>query len=91
LSTSRAFDAEEALQIGFVTKIAPHSKWEEVISSAKSNSTLLTPTASKAMRARIIQDTRIQDMAALANSVARPGLKERIRQYRSASRQLSNQ
>ena len=82
LSTSRAFDAEEALDFGFLTQIAEMDEWDAVASSARACCELLAPFASAALHRHTLTDTRAEDMAALAESVSTPGLKERIRMFR---------
>ena len=82
LSASRAFDAGEALEIGFLTRICERDEWEAVASSARAGCEQLAPAAAAALHRHTIADTRAEDMAALARSVATPGLKERIRIFR---------
>jgi enoyl-CoA hydratase/carnithine racemase len=82
LSTSRTFDASEALAMGFLTGIAPQSEWPERISAAQGAAETLTPAAMSALHRRTVTDTRAEDMAELARSVSSPGLKERIRRFR---------
>ncbi|HXF67109.1 MAG TPA: enoyl-CoA hydratase/isomerase family protein [Burkholderiales bacterium] len=86
LSASRTFDAEEALRIRFVTRVAPQSEWPRVIEETRERCELLTPAAAAALHRRTVTDTRAEDMAELAASVSVPGLKERIRLYRESSK-----
>jgi len=82
LAASRSFDAQEALRIGFLTQVAPRDEWTDLVASARVQSEKLAPAASAALREATLQDTRSEDMAALARSVSAPGLKERIRAFR---------
>jgi len=85
LSASRTFDADEALRMQFITRIAPQTDWPRVATEAEGTSELLSPAAAAALRRQTVADTRADDMAALALSVSRPGLKERIRRYREST------
>ncbi len=82
LSTSRSFDAEEALDAGFLTRIAAQAEWGSIVNSARLQCERLSPAASAALHRHTVVDTRAEDMAALARSVTAPGLKERIRNFR---------
>jgi enoyl-CoA hydratase/carnithine racemase len=85
LGSSRAFDAGEALRCGFLTGITAQDEWPAVIEAAHHAAMTLTPTAAAALQRRSQNDTRSEDMAELARSVAAPGLKERIRRYRESN------
>jgi enoyl-CoA hydratase/carnithine racemase len=82
LRATRTFDADEALRIGFLTRVAPRTEWPALIEDARARCELLAPAAAAALHAHTITDTRAEDMAALARSVSAPGLKERIRKFR---------
>ncbi|MBM3359138.1 MAG: enoyl-CoA hydratase/isomerase family protein [Betaproteobacteria bacterium] len=86
LSASRAFDAEEALRIRFLTRLAPQAEWPAIAAEARARCTQLSPIAVAGLRRQTVLDTRDEDMAALARSVSVPGLKERIRLFRETSR-----
>ncbi len=86
LSTSRSFDAAEALRIGFLTGVGPQDQWPDTVASAQANAETLTPAAMAALHRRTVTDTRAEDMAELARSVSTPGLKERIRRFRESSK-----
>jgi enoyl-CoA hydratase/carnithine racemase len=85
LSASRPFGADEALRMQFITQIAPPADWPQVTKALDESSALLSPVAAAALRQQTITDTRSDDMAVLALSVSRPGLKERIRRYREST------
>ncbi|MBM3373032.1 MAG: enoyl-CoA hydratase/isomerase family protein [Betaproteobacteria bacterium] len=84
LGSSRAFDADEALACGFLTAVAPQDEWPAAAEAARIAALTLSPPAAAALLRRSQPDTRGEDMAELARSVAAPGLKERIRRYRES-------
>ncbi|MBI3067625.1 MAG: enoyl-CoA hydratase/isomerase family protein [Betaproteobacteria bacterium] len=86
LSASRAFDADEAFAMNFVTRVAPQAEWPQIIAEARANCELLTPAAAAALHRQTVIDTRTEDMAALAQSVSVPGFKERIRLFRESNK-----
>jgi len=81
LSTSRTFDAAEALNIGFLTAVTTQEQWPALAADAQKAADTLTPAAAAALHRRTVTDSRADDMAELARSVSTPGLKERIRRY----------
>lgn len=87
LSTSRTFDANEALKMNFVTRISAEAEWPALAAAVRADCELLTPAAAAALHRQAVVDSRAEDMATLANSVGVPGLKERIRLYRESSKQ----
>jgi enoyl-CoA hydratase len=84
LQTSRTFDAESALKLGFVTRIAAQGDWPALTEAARETSSALTLPALARLHEQTVIDTRDADMAALAQSASVPGLKERIRIFREA-------
>jgi enoyl-CoA hydratase len=84
LESSRIFEHEEALAIGFLTSSAPQETWVHLIDKFAAVATALPPDAQTALLACTIADTRDADLAALARSVAHPLLKERIAAYVAA-------
>lgn len=86
LRTSRSFAAEEALSLGFTTRTAPAQEWPGITSQCAQDSGVLDPAAAAVLHRCTLADTRPEDMADLVRSASRPGLKERIRAYRSAAR-----
>jgi enoyl-CoA hydratase/carnithine racemase len=84
LGASRTFDAEEALKMRFITRIATQSEWPALVATTRNDCDLLTPGAAAALHRQTIIDGRAEDMAALARSVSAPGLKERIRRFRES-------
>jgi len=82
LATSRTFDADEALRIGFLTQVTTQSEWPVLIGATREASSMLTQPATARLNQQTVTDTRAADMAALIQSASVPGLKERIRMYR---------
>lgn len=82
LAASRTFEATEALDIGFLTRIAQKTEWDGIVAAAHAQCERLAPAAMAALKRQSLADTRADDMAALARSVSTPGLKERIRIFR---------
>ena len=79
---TRPFDAAEAVALGFATETASEADWPARIAEAESAAATLSPEATRALFAATVRDTRAQDMADLAVSASRPGLKARIQAYR---------
>jgi len=82
LSESRTFDAHEARDIGFVTEISEQQWWTDIVRRTRAHAEQLAPAAAAALHRQTTPDTRADDLASLARSVATPGIKERIRLYR---------
>ena len=83
LSAARTFSADEGLQAGLLTRLAPPDEWPKIVTAHEKNSELLSPDAAAALYRLTESDTRAEDMAELARSVSVPGLKERIRHFRN--------
>jgi enoyl-CoA hydratase/carnithine racemase len=82
LSTSRTFDANEALKLGFATHVVAQAGWTALTDAARKASDALTQPTLARLNEQTVIDTRATDMAALAQSASVPGLKERIRIFR---------
>jgi enoyl-CoA hydratase/carnithine racemase len=83
LITSRTFEAAEAKRLGFVQRVAEPDSWPDLVSSIV-DAQKLEPAAAVRLKARVKEDTRAADMAALVDSATMPGLKDRIRAFRLA-------
>ena len=81
-SETRTFDAAEAVALGFATETAEEADWPARIAEAENAADTLSPEATRALYAATARDSRAQDMADLAASASRPGLKARILAYR---------
>jgi enoyl-CoA hydratase/carnithine racemase len=82
LGSSRVFDAAEAQRLRFVDALAAPEAWGEVIIQARQTQTL-DVAATATLKSRVQTDTRAPDLAALAESAAVPGLKQRIKNFRA--------
>jgi enoyl-CoA hydratase len=85
LSAARTVESDEALQLGLVTRLALQADWAKIAAEYQARCELLALPAAAALHRRTIPDTRTEDMAELARSVSVPGLRERIRIFRSAT------
>ena len=83
LMTSRSFEAAEAERLGFVQRLAEPGAWPEIVRGIVDAQRLDGP-ATVHLKASVKPDMRASDMAALVDSAAAPGLKDRIRAFRSA-------
>lgn len=86
LGASRTIDADEALKMHFITRVAAQPEWPALVAATRAGCELLTPSAAAALHRQTVVDSRAEDMAALANSVSAPGLKERIRLFRESKK-----
>ena len=78
---TRAFDADEAKEIGFATRLAAEDEWPMIVDGASTAARTLQSDATRALFNATAQDTRTEDMADLVLSAAKPGLKDRIQCY----------
>jgi enoyl-CoA hydratase/carnithine racemase len=78
------FDAGQAHSRGFVTTIAGQEAWPDLLAKARKAAYELTGDAAGRLFRVSRADTRDADMAELVASAARPGLLERLRDYRRA-------
>lgn len=81
LETSATFDAARARANGFVQELAPVAEWPGVIERALEEATSLPAGAHRALLAQCRDERADADLAALARSVAEPGLGRRMRAY----------
>jgi len=84
LATSRTFDADEALRLAFLTRVAPQPAWPALVAAARERTGLLSQAAAAQLHECTAADTRDADMTALVQSASVPGLKERIRIFRDS-------
>ena len=84
LAQTRSFGAAEALSIGFATAVSPRERWPQEVEQAASTAQALPADSIAALHAARHGDHRAQDMLALVQSVARPGLRERMINYRAS-------
>lgn len=82
LSASRSFDAENALEMGFVQRISEADQLPVLLQDAAQTAEQLDAhTRRQLYEALDNHQARDADLAALVRSAVRPGLKERIRHY----------
>lgn len=81
LVDTRKVDADEAHAIGLVDDIVDIELWPDLIERTRSRATALSPVAVAAMLDATRVDSRAADMAALVESAASPGLRDRVEQY----------
>lgn len=86
LLESRQFGADEALKIGFATAVADEADWPAAVEQFARRAQALDLESTRHLLDLTIEDTRAADMVALVESSSRPGLKERIIQYRNSEK-----
>ena len=86
LGSTRRFEAEEGLDLGFLTGVHEPDSWDAVIEDTLRDYCALAPEATATMLERSRFDSRDADMAALVRSASAPGLKQRITDYVAAVR-----
>ena len=82
---NRPVEAEEALALGMIDALADPAGWDDLIEDFATKYSILEPGVTAALADVTRPDTRDADMAALARSVAIPGIKDRIAAFRAAS------
>lgn len=82
LSSTRTFDANEALNIGFMQELQAQEHWPTVIDAARNNNAVLSDVTRQNLYKVLYSNAESdQNLAALVRSAAAPGLKDRIRAY----------
>lgn len=82
LSSTRTFDANEALNIGFMQELQAQEHWPTVIDAVRKNNAVLTDVTRQNLYKVLYSNAESdQNLAALVRSAAAPGLKDRIRAY----------
>ncbi len=89
LINTRVFDAEKAVEMGFLTHVASQECWQQHIESARAAGNAVADGHVRRMLNVIVNDTRQEDMADLIDSVSEPGLVRRIVDYRNSMRKKS--
>jgi enoyl-CoA hydratase/carnithine racemase len=75
------FDAEQALEMGFVHEIQAPERWHDTVAQAQSDAKALDDDGRAALYRALSSPQAEADMAALVLSASRPGLRERVRRY----------
>ncbi|GLC96470.1 enoyl-CoA hydratase [Cupriavidus sp. TA19] len=81
LQTVREIPADEASQIGLVSRITEQDDWTVMFARDMKEVGMLSSRAQQCLYAAVHQSTADVDMAALVRSAAEPGLRHRIEQY----------
>lgn len=81
---NRPIPAAEALEIGMVDELAPVDGFDDAAAEFAASFTRLEGGVTTSLADVTRPDTRDADMAALARSVAIPGIKDRIAAFRAA-------
>jgi enoyl-CoA hydratase len=84
LNESQTFTAHKAVCIGLANAMQPEDTWPQLISESKQRARSLEPYSRKLLLQLTTTDTREGDMASLVASASRPGLRERIVNFRAA-------
>ena len=79
-------DAAQAEALGLVTGVVEEAALDDAIAAARAAAFRLDATTVAALHARTRRADDDGDLAALARSVARPGLRARVEAYRAAAR-----
>lgn len=87
LIDTRSVSATEAHSFGLVTDIAENEHWSSMTAALKKRATALPAFASREMLRLTRPDTDDLDLAAVVRTSARPGLKQRILDYRKLAMQ----
>jgi enoyl-CoA hydratase/carnithine racemase len=82
LIDSRQMSAEQGLACGLVTDISSAEQWPSLQDDLLQRASALSPAALAKMLELTADDSRNDDFAAIVQSAARPGLKQRITAYR---------
>ncbi len=82
LSSTRTFDANEALQMGFMQQQQNQEQWPGLIEEAENTNAILSDVTRRNLYQVLYSPAESdQNLAALVRSAAAPGLKDRIRAY----------
>lgn len=81
LENTKTFNAQEAIDIGFLNQVVTQNNWHLVIQQTQETALSLAPKSRNHLYTLTIPDQRARDMAVLVESASEPGLKERIQQY----------
>jgi enoyl-CoA hydratase len=84
LTGSRIFDADEAVELGLLGRVAEPSEWPSAIRQIRDRERL-DYSAKARLKSCVRADVRASDLAALVESASTPGLKARIKTFRAES------
>lgn len=78
---AKPFEADEALQTGFITDVGDQADWPKVVAGRLGNVTAFDADVYAQMSERQRTDTRDADLMALVASVTSSSIKERLQNY----------
>ena len=81
LGSARTFEASEAVDMGFVTQLAPEDKWPARIADASATAQALDASTRASLYQAMDLNDAAMDMAELVRSASKPGFKARIQKY----------
>jgi len=90
LIDSQQVSAEQGLACGLVTDICSAEQWPSLQHELLQRASVLSPVALATMLELTVHDSRNDDLAAIVQSAGRPGLKQRILDYRQRVAIASN-
>lgn len=82
LQESLVVGARQAESIGLATRLLEPEDWDNAISEATRIALALDPLAQQQLHQALCRENADRDLAALVRSAARPGLKNRIAEYK---------
>jgi enoyl-CoA hydratase/carnithine racemase len=91
LIDSKSISAEQGLACGLVTDLCSADQWPSLQAELLQRACALSPTALARMLELTLHDSRSEDLAAIVQSAGRPGLKQRIMNYRQRVTTAANQ
>jgi enoyl-CoA hydratase/carnithine racemase len=82
LIDTRTFEAKEAHAMGFIEHVIEQDGWSDAIAAQLARVQALSSTATTQLLDLTRTDSREQDIAAIVASAGRPGLRDRVGQFR---------
>lgn len=81
LEESATFDANNALEMGFLSHIENKEEWSSIKQKALDVAFALSPNARRLLQASLISHDHERGMSLLVESLSAPGLHDRIKRY----------
>lgn len=81
LGATSPFDADAAVQMGFVQQVRTQDEWPQAVADSESLCAVLDDATRQALYRVLGTAQADADLSNLVRSAARPGLKDRLRQY----------
>ncbi len=83
LRDATEFSGRDALAWGLLTELAEEGAWSDTVRAVLAKWDAISIAARRHLLALTASDTRAEDLADLASSASRPGLRQRIADYRA--------